>query len=264
MPDGEHVTIAIATEDFDIGYKFDIDESQDHDFGHIFPAKYCTHFLRNNLHVGANIKTTLKCKSRFWSADYCKEDIDKILNLPKHELLEGSTYINGWKHSANESFDREQFSDNIYERLSQKYQASEWEFVLCEGFKKILPNGVIVETTSNRKEIEHGCDLFIKIPGIFDTTYIIAIQIKDYKGIVSTGVIEQINKVDSYLEKNEPDSVLVDKYIVCIDADSCDNDKLVKEAAKYKIKLLFKREMKALLAQMAKTFIAEEALRHEL
>lgn len=190
MPDGEHVTIAIATEDFNIGYEFKIDKNQDNDFGHIFPAKYCTHFLRNNIHVGANIKTTLKCQSRFWNVDYCKKDIEEILSLPKNELLEGSTYINGWNSSADESFDTKLFAEKIYSSLSKKYQASEWEFVLCEGFRKILPNGVMVETTSNRKEIEHGCDLFIKIPGIFDTTYIIAIQIKDYVGIVSTGVIE--------------------------------------------------------------------------
>lgn len=263
MPDGEHVTIAVATEDFDIGYTFSIDESQDYDFGHIFPAKYCTHFLRNNLHVGANIKTTLKCQSRFWNVDYCKEDIEKLINLPKNEILEGSTYANGWNSSADESFDNELFAENVYSSLSKKYQAAEWEFVLCEGFKKILPKGVMVETTSNRKEIEHGCDLFIKLPGIFDTTYIIAIQIKDYNGIVSTRVIDQINKVDSYLEKNEPNSVLVDKYIICIDADSCDNDELVKAATKQKIKLIFKKELKELLAQMAKTVIAEDALKHE-
>ena len=258
LPSYDYVTIAQATEDFDKGYQFDIDKNDD--FGHIFPAKYCRHFIKSNINVGSNIKSTLKCISRFWSADQCKKEIENILSKKQEELLDGSDITQKMNKALSEVFDEDAFANALFDNFRGRFNASEWEFVLCEGFKKILPSNVVVETTANREEVKHGCDIFIKIPGIFETTYVIAIQIKDYTGIVSSDVIKQINKVDNYLRENEPNAVLIDKYVIIIDADFCDNDELVRMANEQQVKLIFRKELKTLLSQMAKSTIGLQSM----
>lgn len=258
LPSYDYVTIAQATDDFDKGYRFSIDKYGD--FGHIFPAKCCRYFIKSNINVGANIKSTLKCISRFWNADQCEEEISNILDKEQEELHDGSNISQKVNKAINEIFDEESFAEALFNNLRGRFNASDWEFVLCEGFKKILPSNVVVETTANREEIKHGCDLFIRIPGIFETTYVIAIQVKDYKGTVSSDVINQINKVHSYLEENEPNTVLIDKYIIIVDADSCDNEGLVEDANNNKIKIIFRKELKSLLSQMAKSTLGLQSM----
>lgn len=253
MPSYDYVTIAQATEDFNKGYQFSIDNFDD--FGHIFPAKYCIHFAKANINVGANIRSTLKCISRFWNADKCKDEIMNILSKDISKLVDSSDISQKLNTALKEVFNEEEFANSLFKSFRDRFNASDWEFVLCEGFKKILPSNVEVETTSNREEIKHGCDIFIKIPGIFETTYVIAIQIKDYEGTVSSDVVDQINKVDRYLVEREPNAVLIDKYIIIIDADSCDNEDLIEKANKDKIKLIYRKELKSLLSQMAKSTI---------
>lgn len=259
LPSYDFVTIAQATDDFDNGYKFSIDTFYD-DFGHIFPAKYCIHFRKSNINVGSKIKSTLKCISRFWNADQCKYEIVNILGKDSGELTDGSDIFLSLNNAITDVFDEKLFADELFYRLREMLNASDWEYVLCEGFKKILPSNVVVETTANREEIKHGCDIFIRIPGIFETTYVIAIQVKDYEGYVSPNVISQINKVDSYLEENEPNTVLIDKYIIIVDADYCDNKELIEMAKEEKIKVIFRKELKLLLSQMAKSTIGLQSM----
>jgi len=260
LPSYDYVTIAQATEDFDKGYQFSIDKDNDNDFGHIFPAKYCTHFAKSNINVGSNIKSTLKCISRFWNADQCKDEIINILSKDPSELVDSSDFSQRIDAAISEVFKEEVFADALFTSFRGKFNASDWEFVLCEGFKKILPSNVTVETTANREEINHGCDIFIKIPGIFQVTYVIAIQVKDYQGTVSVDVIDQINRVDDYLKENEPNTVLIDKYIIIVDADSSDNDKFILAANEQNIRLIFKKELKTLLSQMAKSTIGLQSM----
>lgn len=254
LPTWDTVTIAQAIEDFDKGYKYEIDKTLE-DFGHIFPAKFVKKFNRHNINVGGNIKGSFKCVSRFWSMDYCKDDIQKIINFTG-ELLDKSDIIDGWQQAVNRSFDEEDFSKKVYESLLKNFNASEWEFVLREGFRMTLPDNVVIETTDNKKEYEHGCDLFIKIPGIFETTYVIAIQVKDYSGEVSNEVIDQINKVDNYFEKGFQ---VIDKYVIITKAESINNESLVKKATESNVKLIFKNELMKILSQMAKAYIGNTA-----
>lgn len=261
MPTWDTITIAQATDDFDKGYRYEINEDL-HDFGHIFPAKYVKCFNRHNAMTVSDIKSAFKCASRFWNLDNCAEDIERIINF-KGELLDESDIHHGWYQSISDSFDEDEFSKKVYDKLISSYNASEWEFVLREGFKMMLPDNVSVETTWNKEENNHGSDLLIKIPGIFETTYVIAVQIKDYDGNVSRDVISQINKADEYF-KSDPeknyDMKLIDKYVIMTRAESENNIGLIEEAKNHNVKLIFKSELIKMLSQMvAKAYIGNTA-----
>lgn len=261
LPSWDDITVAQATEDFDKGYEYIIDKKYN-DFGHIFPAKRIKVFNRHNINVSANIKSTFKCVSRFWNIDHCEEDVQHIISLSSGDVQEKGSFQQGWFKAINESFDNKGFSEKLYAKLTHNYNASDWEFMLCEGFKTLLPENVTVETTWNREENKHGSDLFIKIPGIFETTYVIAIQIKDYDGTVSEDVVNQINKVEEYLN-NHPGEQLIDKYVIMTRAESCNNPKLVEAAKQNNVKLIFKAELMKLLSQMAKAYIGKRALKDD-
>lgn len=79
LPSKGYVAIVEATEDWDIGYKFEIHVAMN-DYGHIFPAKFLICLSRYNENVTGNIKATLKNPSRFWNINHCIKDIEKFLN----------------------------------------------------------------------------------------------------------------------------------------------------------------------------------------
>ena len=251
----DDITIVRATEDFDKGYKFDIPKEYG-DYGHIFPVKFIKQFSRHHDMVSAAIRETMKCRSRFWNIDSYSDDIENIINN-KIDLTSKSTYEQRFQKRAFEAFDIDKFAEDVYKELNQYTQASEWEHILCEGFRKIFPMTYIIETTSNTIEAGHGADILIKIPGILDTNYIIAIQVKDYEGTVSEAPIDQILKSDTY---SFDYGKLIDKYVIMTKASKEENIALIKRAEKEGINLIFKDDLKTLLAQMAKAFIGQTAV----
>lgn len=260
----DEITIAEATMDFDEGYKFEIAHvskdtgnghtEEDDDYGHIFPVKFLKKFSKHNYRVGSNIKETFKCRSRFWNIDRCAEDIRKILETDEKDLIEKNGFNETFQRRVNEAFDEKDFAEKIYNKLSSCTQAYEWEYILCEGFRNIFPDTYSIQTTQNSKEHEHGADIIIKIPGILGKTYVIAIQVKDYSGLVSDNPVEQINKADAYFN-NPENGILIDKYIIITKALEKENDELCRSAEKNNITVLFEAEVKSLLSQMAKTYL---------
>ena len=89
IPEWEFVTIARATEDWDKGYVFGIDEDRK-DYGHQFPAEKITHFHRQNQHVHGNVRSTLRCRSRFWDMSYYAESLEELVERLPKELTTGS------------------------------------------------------------------------------------------------------------------------------------------------------------------------------
>jgi len=76
------VAIVEATEDWNIGYRFEIPEEVGY-LGHIFPVKYIKSFLRyNNRMEERTIRKYLRNQSRLWKIDHCDcwDAIEKILN----------------------------------------------------------------------------------------------------------------------------------------------------------------------------------------
>jgi hypothetical protein len=249
LPKWSDVAIAEATEDWDKGYKFEIDGEKE-DFGHIFPVTYIGWFNRNGKDVSGEIKSTLKARNRFWNITRFSKNIKKIIQ----NLENNQTFI-----SVNESIENivseemdtyfkslNEFSEKIYKKYNDKFEATDWEKVLKNVLEKIYPSEYIVENTGGIKEKKHGTDISITIPGIFEN-YMIAIQIKNYKYVVNNidKIIEQINKSEEYEWSNN--RKLIDKILIITSAKRKDNQNLVEKCQEKSIKVIFSEELKKLI-----------------
>ena len=251
----DEVAIVEATDDFDNGYEFKIDP-QMKDYGHIFPVKLRKCFSRYNDNVGGTIRETLKCRSRFWNINRCKDEINKILETPDTELKNNTTYEERFRKRVEKAFDEDKIADEVYDALDKDTQASEWEYILSEGFKRMLPDSYNIEITGNKVEKNHGADIIIRIPGIVNDTYVIAIQVKDYSDIVGNHTVDQICKANEYFSKEE-DAILIDKYLIITKAEAELNKDLEKYAEEKNVKIIFAKELKKLLSKMARAFIGD-------
>ena len=139
-----------------------------------------------------------------------------------------------------------EFSEKIYKKYNDKFEATDWEKVLKNVLEKIYPSEYIVENTGGIKEKKHGTDISITIPGIFEN-YMIAIQIKNYKYVVSNidKIIEQINKSEEYEWSNN--RKLIDKILIITSAKRKDNQNLVEKCQEKSIKVIFSEELKKLI-----------------
>lgn len=253
FPNWGDVAIVEATENWNIGYKFEIDQTQG-DFGHIFPAKYLKRFTRDNENVTGNLRSTLKNMSRFWNINHYSEDVKKLLNTQETELSKRQDYESRFESSIgsvfNEIFDPKVFENRIYDKLNEQFTREEWEHALVHGLKHLFPFYQI-ERRGGPKEINHGTDILIKLPGILpDYQYAIAIQVKDYEGFVGKDVVEQINKADYW---NNENLIVIDKIVIVTKARRDDNLGLLEHDKN--IKFIFANELKQLLAQIGKIFI---------
>lgn len=251
LPDWGSVAIAEAIEDWDKGYKFEIDDEKK-DFGHIFPARYIGCFNRHGKDVSGNIQSTLKARNRFWNISRLSEDVEKI-----RENLEGNrestSVIENIKNIVSEQvkshFDLERFSNKVFEEYNNKFESVKWEEVLKNILEKIYP-GYEIERIGGSKEEEHGTDVLVTISGLSNLEkYNIAIQVKNYKGEISDdnidNIIKQINKAEEYGWKNN--GKLIDKILVITPAKEVENPKLIKKCKKENIKVIFSEELKKLI-----------------
>lgn len=255
LPTKNEVAIVEATEDFKIGYRFDIDQKR-RDYGHIFPAKLVKQFTRSNENIAGNIRATLKNVSRFWNIDHCATEIEALIKLNDSELRDKISYatkfINTINDSFRSSFNPNAFSNEIFEKLSLGFSNEEWEYALVEGLRKLFPEPIVVERTGGPSEVEHGTDILIKIPGLLKYQYCIAIQIKDYRGIVSDNPIKQLSKADKYW--NNENTKLIDKILIITKSCKEENSKLL-ERPEDDIRIIFADDLKELLNQIGLSYI---------
>ena len=253
LPDWGSVAIAEAAEDWDKGYKFQIDDEKK-DFGHIFPARYIGCFNRHGKDVSGNIQSTLKARNRFWNISRLSEDVEIIMqNLEGNK--ESTSVIENIKNIVSEKvktyFDLKECCDRIVDEYNKKFTASQWEEVLKNVLEKIYPEYEI-EKTGGMKEEEHGTDILVNVPGIsISESYNIAIQVKNYEGKISDEnidiIIEQVNKAKGY--KWENNGKLIDQILVITSAEEKDNPKLIEECQKKEIRVIFSEELKKLIFQ---------------
>ncbi|UYM16014.1 hypothetical protein [Endozoicomonas euniceicola] len=249
LPTFNEVAVVEATEDFNTGYRFEIDSDLG-DYGHIFPAKLIKQFVRKNESVSGDIRSTLKNVSRFWNLGHCADAIERLIQKEDKELRSKISFTDRFYNilydSLNLSFDAEKFSNDLYNRLNENLSNEEWEYALVEGLKKIYPSPIVVERTGGILEKQHGTDIIIKFPGLSDYQYAIAIQVKDYSGYMSGYAVKQISKADQYW-KNEG-LVLIDKYVI---VTKCEKEKNAEIASlDDSVKIIFANELKELLMKM--------------
>ncbi|EON88730.1 hypothetical protein [Plesiomonas shigelloides] len=253
-PSWNEVGVAIATADFDEGYNFSIDTKLG-DYGHCFPAKLLKTFVRNNENISGQIRATIKNISRFWNINHCSTDIDKIINTNNLDLITEQTLQVSFENAINDSFDKafnhQNFSNYLYDKVTSKFSNEEWEFALAEGLKSIFPEPIVVERTGGIQEVEHGTDILIRLPGLLGFQYLIAIQVKDYSGIVGNDPISQIQKSDLYWSNEN--SRVIDKYLIITKANKDDNSKLIQNSDG--VKIIFANELQELLATIGKSYL---------
>jgi len=255
LPNWEDVAIVEATENWNEGYKFEIDKKLG-DFGHIFPAHYIKKFNRSNEHITGNIRSTLKNLSRFWNINHYGKDVEKILKFEETNLSKNQNYESRLEASIenvfNKVFNTSDFSEALYKKLNEQFTREEWEFALVYGLEQLFPNYSIERVGGGKKESEHGTDILMRIPGIIpEYEYVIAIQVKDYEGFVANNVIKQIRKADKYW--NDEKTKLIEKVVIITRADKEDNLDLIDN--KDGVKFIFAKELKELLTKIGKMFI---------
>lgn len=253
-PTWSEVGIVEAAEDFDAGYRFEID-GEIGDYGHMFPARLLKSFDRNNENISGAIRSTIKNISRFWNIDHCGQDIDKLLLVESADLKSVESYEqsfgNAVAYSFGKAFNSKDFNDCLYESSVRKFSNEEWEYALVEGFRSYFPDPCVVERTGGRAEVDHGTDILITLPGLLGYQYLIAIQVKDYSGFVADDPIEQICKADKYW--NQENRRVIEKIVIITKADRKENHQLTEN--RRGVKVIFISELKELLGAVGRTYL---------
>lgn len=246
LPTWSEVAIVRATEDWDKGYRFEIHAE---DYGHIFPAELVGRFSRGNEHVSGDLVSTLRNPRRFWNIDHLCDDVEILLGKEEGELTSIASDIDRFENEIAKTL-REAFDaigdDRVYDALNHAFQGTQWENVLVEVFKARFP-GCEVTREGGTKEAQHGTDILIRVPGVVPDApeYGIAVQVKDYEGVVGSGVLSQIAKAEWWGE--DPDLTVVDKVVLVTKANKRDNAELVEDGRKAGVSIVFDDDLKALL-----------------
>ncbi len=253
MPTWGEVAIVEATDDFNTGYDFSI-HPELKDFGHIFPARLVKSFSRKNTNVDGELRAALKQVNRFWSLNHCKDNIDKLIvnegSLSESICFE-QRFNNLLSDNITKALDKSKFYSEFYQQMNQHFSNEEWEFALVEGLRKILPEPILVERTGGITEKEHGTDILITLPGLLGKSYGIAIQVKDYSGLMNDGAIKQIRKAEQYW--NSENLIIVDKYVIVTRCSKDDHPELLNNTDG--VTILFAEELESLLKEIAVGFI---------
>lgn len=249
VPEWDDVCILEATEDWYTGYRFEIPERYG-DYGHIFPVKLIKAFNRHHLNVSADIRSTLKNVGRFWNINHVKESVDKILlsdQQHSERAYTKNTFEGSLNEAFNQSFNERYFADKLFENLCRNNNAAEWEDTLTLGLRSLFPAPFEVKKTGGTTEVHHGTDILISFQSPFsEIKHAIAIQVKDYKDIVGTAVISQINKADKYWESQGYN--IIEKVVIVTRADKTTNRSLTEQAPD--IHFIFDDNLKEILSNI--------------
>lgn len=253
LPEQHLVTLVRATEDWNDGYRFEIDEKLG-DYGHIFPVDKLRVFARHNEYVHADIRKTLRTSSRFWSVNKYADAIDELRNYTDEQL--GSTvdaadkFVSAVAGAYEESFDQEKFATSLRRRLTATHQSGEWENALVAGLQALFP-AYQVERTGGIKEKQHGTDILIRMPGLMaGESFGIAIQVKDYENQTDLGAIEQISKAGAW----EEDGIrIIEKVVIYTNVEEVDHQQL--KDNQHGVRVLFAKQLDELLGRMGEAFV---------
>lgn len=254
IPEWETVTIAEATEDWEDGYRFEIDKEKG-DYGHQFPAEYRIHFSRHNEHVKGDVASTLRCRSRFWNMSCHGKDIECLLKQEGGSLIGDQEHSDRYAKAIQRAMDLRDIETKIHSELANQFAGPDWEYALVEGLKALFPY-FQVERTGGPKESEHGTDILITMPSPLESVqYGIAIQVKDWKGVSSNidDAIRQMKKADEGWPKVREGLRIVEKIVIVTEAELPEGLKPDEIEHKHgnDTKILHSDDLKKLLRRMA-------------
>ena len=255
IPEWHFVTIARATEDWNVGYRFEIDNELT-DYGHCFPAEYVKHFDRHNTHVRGDLRSTLRCQLRFWNANRYEDSIEQLLGRAPNELISRQSKDARFNATVRSALGKkqEEIENDLLEELSKQFRADEWEDALKTGLEALFPT-YKAEVTGGRGEEKHGTDILLTMPGLREDYYGIAIQVKDWQGkaVNIKSAIAQIEKADEAWEEFR----IVDKIIILTEANELPPEAEA-EANEKGITILYSGDFKQLLRKMAFATVLKE------
>lgn len=264
LPDWNSVAIVEAKEDWNDSYEFQIGKLGD--YGHKFPAKLITSFNRRSKLVSGNIKSTLQNPKRFWKIRGMDDEINKIVDskdnieLRKYESEKDGLY-GSIEAIYNKNFNKDNFKADLQNELRTRFQGTEWENVLVAGLSELYPGPLFsVERVGGKSEKKHGTDVLIKFfEPLSNKYFVIAIQIKDYKGIVSNNVVYQINKANWWnkYSNSKGEYELMQKILIVTNAEKSDNEKLQEECKRNDIRLIMGKELDEIIMQIGLNRIAK-------
>jgi hypothetical protein len=256
LPSWDDITIVEATENFDTGYKFEIDKEKG-DYGHIFPVEKIKHISRYSKNIFSDLQRTLKQVQRFWRIN-CGENVDEIISSSDNRSVTNEErFHDSLKDAFENSFDSDKFKDLIIGNAKKNFANEGWEHALVEALKIIYPEPHFEVTREGGvEEKKHGTDILIKIFGLGDIKYGIAIQVKDWWGNASEWAIEQLNKADKYWK--EKDIKLIEKILIITKAEYKDNENFKKQCEDNKITPLFTEDLSELLYQIGRTALFKQ------
>ena len=255
IPEWHFVTITRATEDWNVGYRFEIDNKLG-DYGHCFPAEYVKHFDRHNTHVRGDLRSTLRCQLRFWNVDRYEDSIEQLIGRTPNELISRQSRDARFNATVRSVLGKkqEEIENDLLKALSEQFRADEWEEALKTGLEALFP-AYKAEVVSGPREKKHGTDILLTMPGLREDYYGIAIQVKDWQGEAwdIESAIAQIEKADEAWEEFR----IVDKIIVLTEANELPPGK-EDEANEKGITILYSEDLKQLLRKMAFATVIKE------
>lgn len=216
--------------------------------------KFEGQFGRDDSHVSADIRRTFKNPSRFWSITGYAEDIEVIRSTELTEVQQNQGYNDRLQDDIQNSFNRKAFVKDVCTEINKQFEGTAWEFILVDVLQQLNPH-FNVERVGGITEGLHGTDiLMVSKPatGLFDdSSYGIAIQVKDWEGGVGKEVIDQINKADYW--KKDRGLMYVDKVVIITNAMEEINQSLAESEG---ITFIFKPELSKMLAKYAEQQIS--------
>lgn len=171
------------------------------DLGHLRPVEVLTPGGVANDHplVSAGLRQSLRCRSRLWWIGHhlpCLQRIIEAFRLEGGDALRlGADPVERARRSVADAVETSLngLAAAIAVPLRGTLQAAEWEPVIGGALLPLVRDVQVIHTGG---PAEHGADLEIHVPNPFapSSPWIIAVQVKDYGGVMGVHVAEQLEQ----------------------------------------------------------------------
>lgn len=188
------------------------------DMGHILPVKLHTTqgINKHNENVHADIRRTLRCRSRIWSLDKYAAHIETLLSKASNEDLTSEADASGKiKTAFDESLDQAKkvLRKTFGEQLKAGFKAAEWEEPIAVAFEGLYPGATVTQTGGPN---ENGADVVVELGHPEELplrSMKLLLQVKDYSGIIDgEGAVEQLRQaIDHY---GDADTTLLGAFVL--------------------------------------------------
>ena len=253
LPERDRVAIVEATEDWETGYRHEVPAAEG-DYGHIFPARLVKSFVRETAGVSGDLRASLRFVGRFWTMDHLGSDIEILRQTSQEDLNEripDEKRLSNAVHAAfGDAFNAGKFGTSVYDLLNREFDNTRWENVLVRVLETLYPAPCKVRRVGGRGEKSHGTDIVVLLPGVgAGPLHAIAVQVKDYAGVVGHHPVDQIIKAEWW--DGQDSYSVVEKVVIMTKANREANGDLVEYANKKSVRLVFAEDLKQILTEYA-------------